>query len=622
VAVAAVAAGSSPPGITEEKEGLHMRYLAGIAVFVCALLALAPAQAAQERIVSFDSHIEVGADSVLTVTETIRVNAQGDEIKRGIYREFPVVYRWPDGRSHTVGFEVLQVLRDGEREPWFQKSSGNAQRVYIGRKEVMLPAGEHTYRITYRTTRQIGFFEDHDELYWNVTGNGWSLPIRDVRARVILPDGATVLRREAYTGRFGQRGRHWQLVPDEEAGSAFENTRELAPGEGFTIVVGWPKGYVAMPTRAQEIRWWLRDNLHWVLAIVFFAALLVYYLTAWIVVGRDPAMGTIIPLFEPPEKVSPAHARYIERLAYDDKALTASVVNLAVNGFLTIDRTEDGHYRLNKSDGEEADMPACRSERDYLNSIFRDSRRVTLKKSKARRPWLARRTHENTVKRECDDVYHSRNGGLYGVGFFASLFAGAPWVYGLIHEASWRAALIAACGVALLALTNMLFRRLLPAPTKLGHQVKRQLAGFRMYLATAEQNRLEALHPPERTPALFERYLPYAIALDVENEWAHQFSDVLAAAALGGAVAASGYQFGWYDSGMDSDGFSARDFGGNFSGSLGSSLSEAAVPPPGTSSGFSSGSGGGSSGFDYSSGGFSGGGFSGGGGGGGGGGGW
>ncbi len=601
-----------------------MRGLAAITVLFLALLSFAPARAQEERILNFDSRIEVGADGALTVTETIRVFARGDRIKRGIYRDFPTIYRWPNGRRHSVGFTVLEVLRDGEPEPWFQKPQGNMQRVYIGRKNVQLRSGEYTYRITYRTTRQIGFFDGHDELYWNVTGNSWEFPIRDVRATVILPDGASVTRREAYTGAFGKRGRHWQLVPDEEAGSAFENTRELAPGEGFTIVVAWPKGHVATPTRAQELRWWLWDNLHWVIAAVLFAALLLYYLIVWVLVGRDPAMKTIIPLFAPPDEVSPAHARYVMRMGYDDKALTAAVVNLAVHGFLTIDRTEDGYHRLSMGNGDSADEPACRSERAYLNSIFRDSRRVTLKKSKARRPWLARRTHENTVTRECDDVYHTRNGGLYGFGFFASLFAGAPWIYGAINETSWRAAGIAACGIAMLVLTNMLFKRLLPAPTALGHEVKKHLKGFRMYLATAEQNRLDTLHPPERTPALFEKYLPYAIALDVENEWGDQFRNVLALAAAGGAVgmAAGGYQPHWYDVSTDSEGFSAANFGESFSSSIGESLSQAAVAPPGSSSGFSSGSGGGFSGGDFSGGGFSGGGFSGGGGGGGGGGGW
>ena len=138
-----------------------MRGLAAIAVLFIALLSFAPAARAQEeRILDFDSRIEVGADGALTVTETIRVFARGDRIKRGIYRDFPTIYRWPNGRRHSVGFSVLEVLRDGEPEPWFQKPQGNMQRVYIGRKNVLLRSGEYTYSITYRTTRQIGFFDE------------------------------------------------------------------------------------------------------------------------------------------------------------------------------------------------------------------------------------------------------------------------------------------------------------------------------------------------------------------------------------------------------------------------------------------------------------------------------
>jgi uncharacterized membrane protein YgcG len=596
-----------------------MRASAILLGLLLAIAAAGSALAQQEEILSFDSRIEIGADGTLTVTESITVRATGRAIKRGIYRDFPTVYRWPDGRRHGVGFVVLKVLRDGRSEPWFQKRQGDMQRVYIGDKKRLLDPGRYSYTLTYRTDRQIGFFENHDELYWNVTGNEWKFPIRHASAAVILPAGAEPIETAAYTGGRGARGTAWTVGPDGLGDLRFVATRRLAAGEGLTIVVAWPKGYVTAPTVLQEMRWWISDNLHWIIAVSGFVAVLLYYLLAWRRVGRDPAMGTIVPLFEPPHKVSPAQARYIMRMAYDDKALTASVVNLAVQGFLRIDRTEDGYYRLSQNKAKAGHIPASRGERAFLECIFEEVGKVVLKNGESRWPWLARRFHKKTVIEDCEDVYHTRNDRHYVIGFVASLLAFAPFVYAATYESGWRAAVVVVGGGTLLVLTNMLFKRLLPAPTALGHRTRRELHGFRMYLATAEQDRLDALHRPERTPALFEKYLPYAIALDVENEWGEQFRGVLAAAAIGATAAAAGaYQPAWYDWGADTDGALLADrLGTEFSESFGDSFAVAAVAPPGSSSGLSS-----ASGNDYSCGAFSSGGSSGGGGGGGGGGGW
>jgi len=145
---------------------------------------VAPANAT-ERILDYRSRILVGADGTLTVTETITVQSAGEQIKRGIYRDFPTEYP----RTLTIGdvplpilrvqvpFDVVDVQRDGHREPYHTEDHDNGVRVYIGNPDVELPPGRHTYAITYTTAHQLGFFADHDELYWNVTGNGWQFPI-------------------------------------------------------------------------------------------------------------------------------------------------------------------------------------------------------------------------------------------------------------------------------------------------------------------------------------------------------------------------------------------------------------------------------------------------------------
>jgi hypothetical protein len=167
------------------------------------LLALAAPALAEERITDFLSEVTVNADASLTVRETISVIAEGNEIRRGILRDFPTIYTDARGQRVVVGFDVESVTRNGRAEPYALESLSNGVRIRIGDKDVFLEYGPQRYQITYRTTRQIGFFEDGDELYWNATGNGWTLPIERARVTIRLPEGALIRQHAEYTGPRG-----------------------------------------------------------------------------------------------------------------------------------------------------------------------------------------------------------------------------------------------------------------------------------------------------------------------------------------------------------------------------------------------------------------------------------
>src|ERR1700731_1292222 len=166
---------------------------------VVAVLASGPAQAV-ERILRFVSDVEVERNGDLAVTETIRVQAEGNQIRRGILRDFPTTYARPDGARVVVGFDVKSVTRDGADESWTTEALPNGVRVRIGRAEVSLATGEHEYVIRYRTTRQLGFFADYDELYWNATGTGWTFAIDSAEARITLPQPVPFRQTAFYTG--------------------------------------------------------------------------------------------------------------------------------------------------------------------------------------------------------------------------------------------------------------------------------------------------------------------------------------------------------------------------------------------------------------------------------------
>ncbi len=221
-----------------------------------AVLALGVAMAAaawcgeQERVRDFHSEIAIGADGSLTITETIRLVSTGNKIKRGILRDFPVVLR-DATRRKIYGFDVQGVVRDGQKEPCVVDRGARYHyaRIKIGSEWVLLPPGEHTYAITYRTTNHIRFFDDHDELYFNVNGTEWEFPFDKVRATVTLPKGAKLFKDlvNGFTGAEGEKGKDYKAERLPDGRISFETTRPLKAGEGLTIVVPLDKGAVKEP---------------------------------------------------------------------------------------------------------------------------------------------------------------------------------------------------------------------------------------------------------------------------------------------------------------------------------------------------------------------------------------
>jgi hypothetical protein len=156
------------------------------------LVAVATA-AADEVIHSFDSVVRVARDGTLTVTESITVRAENREIRRGIYRDFPLNFRDQEGRLRQVSFNLLAVQRDGRPEPYHTVRNQQGIRIYAGSENMFLKPGRYSYTFRYQTGRQIRWFDGGAELYWNVTGNDWIFPIERASVRVIL-DTASAAR--------------------------------------------------------------------------------------------------------------------------------------------------------------------------------------------------------------------------------------------------------------------------------------------------------------------------------------------------------------------------------------------------------------------------------------------
>ena len=622
------------------------------------LLAFLPALAsAEEAITSFDSAVRVETGGALAVTETIRVNAEGIDIRRGVYRDFPTRYALPNGAKVSTTFDVVSVTQDGAPARWTTEPLSNGVRLRIGEAEIFLERGEHTYVIAYRTERQLYHGAGFDELYWNVTGTGWGFPIDRARAAVALPEGAAIGETRAFTGPEGASGQDFRAERLGPGAVAFETTRRLGPYEGLTVVVTWPEGFVARPTAADRVSYFLADNLAILLAYAGFLLVALYFFLAWREVGKDPKGGAIVAAYSPPKGLSPAATRFLVKRGYDDKAFAAAIVSMAVKGFLKIHEDDTRKFRFEQVGSDQPLTPGEKAIAAELFSPWTKDIEASPKNHAAFRQ--AENAHEEVLRHAHENIHFLRNqkhfwagaaislaiavltvlaaaggGGfetflvpvvvtLYGFFFFMlfrrfRLLKSAGSLGGRIGMAIAGFVLLAhAIGFGgsfvlggvlanfylivpflLMLGLNVLFYNLLEKPTVEGRKLLDEIEGFKLYLGVAEKERLD-FHTPELTPATFERYLPYAIALGVETKWAEKFEAAMEKAGFDPRA----YRPVWYSGGnFYGGGFTRGGFASGFSGAFAGAIAAAATPP--------------------SHGGSMGGGFSGGGGGGGGGGGW
>ncbi|ANM03060.1 hypothetical protein AMC78_CH00921 [Rhizobium phaseoli] len=307
------------------------------------LMLAAPAVFAAEVIDSFASDITLEKSGAMTVTETVTVNAEGNRINHGIFRDFPLYFTDSGGRRRSVDFDMVSVSRDGADEPWHTESISGGIRIYAGSAEVMVAPGRHRYVFTYKTDRQIRYFADHDELYWNVTGNGWIFPIRSATAMVRLPPGVAATDTIFFTGPQGATGKNAR-VGQTPAGLVFATTAPLDANEGLTFAIRMPKGSIDPPSADMESSWWLKDNRDYFIGFGGLILVFAYYLRSWLKVGRDPARGVIVPRWDAPEGVSPALVNYIDNKGFSGggwTALAATALDLAVRGYVKLEDLKD-----------------------------------------------------------------------------------------------------------------------------------------------------------------------------------------------------------------------------------------------------------------------------------------
>lgn len=609
---------------------------------------------AAEQIEDFAVELQVQADGSLLVTERISVRAEGEQIRRGIYRDLPIRYRLPLGLEQRAPIELLEVTRDGEPEQVKTEQRGAWLRYYLGSPEQLLAPGRYQYQLRYRAERQLLHRDGEDELYWNVTGNGWSFPIIQASVSVRLPADARIGKLTAYTGAAGERGQAYQVIGQSENAVQLASTEVLPAYHGLSVAVDWPAGLVARPGALLRAGRLLLDNPGLSLGGLLLIGLGLYYLSAWRRVGRDPDKGLIIPLFEAPQGMTAVQSGYLWHRGFKgaypvERACSVWLTELAIRKQLQLeDSPHSGNFVLLPG---KAAGTGLSSEQELLQRLFpADKAEQPLPLGGSYQPRLAAALAGLTSQLQAlGKQWFSNNRGLWGRGLAwaigASLLmvcAGVQgeeeWglgIAGLVfalgfgvpagvvlnmawHQPSWgkqmglgllglmfiwpapvglwmlsEVASLPVIGLLGLYLALvLLFYRLLPAPTLEGRRLLDGLEGYRNYLQLAESDSLAlAAAAPAMSIELYEKHLPYAMALGVEEQWSARFSAALASGLIDPAQ--RDYQPDWYHSRTRFE--SPQGLSSALASGLSSATASASTPPSSSSSSGGS-SGGGSSG--------------------------
>ena len=485
---------------------------------------------AQEKIDSFDVNIQINQDATINVSEKIQYNF-GAEERHGIYRDIPIKYS-RNGNNFNLRISDISIIDEANQPYNFEVSyPGDNIDIKIGDADILV-AGIKTYVINYKIRRAINYFDDHDELYWNVTGNGWDVPIYASSATILLPQKVSVsqLKASCYKGAYGDTTNclNSSYLLDTvnktlATGVKFEQG-PLDIAHGLTVVFGWPIGLVHKPTAQENLQYFVEDNK----GIFLFILIIIGCYIFWLFKGKDPTgRGTIIAEYEPPAGLSPAEVGTIYDEKTDKKEVSAEIINLAVKGCLKIKREVQGKYfkhpdyTLTKL--KELDDSAPQHEKKLMAALFGSDTEVKLDDLHEDFYKDYQEITNNIYNLAASDGYFPKNPSKMRNGFWSLGLIATFLIYFFTGSLSTTAGMVSSgfAGIIVIIASRFMSKR-----TKKGVFAKEQILGLKLFLTVAEKDRIKFHNAPEKNPELFEKLLPYAMVLGVETQWAGQFADI------------------------------------------------------------------------------------------------
>ncbi|PIP12915.1 MAG: hypothetical protein COX48_05865 [bacterium (Candidatus Stahlbacteria) CG23_combo_of_CG06-09_8_20_14_all_34_7] len=608
----------------------------------------------EEKITSFISDVIIKEDGTLEVTENIRVFSNGTNIKRGIFRDFPLVYKDKTNNNVKVDFKILYVMKNGFDEKFRIEKKKNFIRIYIGNKNIFLKPGFYAYQLKYETKREIKFYESHDEIYWNVNGNYWIFPTETIECNVFLPYGALHkgIKFDGFTGYYGFNGKEFYANIDSTLEKiTFRSTRRFESYEGLTVLVGIEKGLIKEPTKKEKFEYFLLDNKDVLFVYAGFLFLFLFFYFSWLKVGKDPGKKTIIPLYQPPDNLSPSEMRYIMRMgSYDSKTTSVALLNIAIKGHILIEE-KDNKFILKKHHAEEPKQMS-NDEKIIFSKLFSLVNEIILLSSNYEIMNNAVKEHSKILKEKFNEKYFFNNtkyfiGGIiislaviivtffisekmnpialfmyvwlsiWSVGvialiatgaalwkntvknkkqigkalfitfFFIPFIAGELFGIGMLSANSSVLINVAFFGMIIL---DILFYKWMKAPSISGRAAMDRIEGLKMYMNTAEKSDLAFVSSISHNEKEYEKYLPYSVALDIEDGWTKSFTRNMGFSSSAGE---KNYRPAWHTGSYAG----AIAFSSSFHSSFNSAVSASSASlKHSSSSGFSGGSSGGGGG--------------------------
>lgn len=499
-----------------------------------------PAAARSWLIEDFRAEIHVRRSGEIEVTETLRVRFEGSY--NGIFRTIPVQYVNPHGFTYKLRLDVNAVEDASGRALDYETSRERHYR----KLKIWVPGARDAVRtvvIRYTVENGLRFFDEDDqswdELYWNVTGDEWPVAIERASARIRLPARVTGVRARGFTGGYGSTEesvdvRISDFLVDVRA------TRSLGMREGLTAVIAWDsfitegEYLIRRPTLLDRIARFFAAN--WPLLV----PILVFFLmwNAWRRYGRDPERRAIVPRYEPPAGLTPSEVGVLVDNRPDLRDVTAILVDLAVRGYLVIEETqvekllgllkEDEYIlELRRASGEWDDLRS--HERKLLRAIFGSGSagdRVPMSDLENEfykdLPKIKDRIFGELLKKR---YYRRRPDHVMAVWLIAALVSGFVLVAGgmVLSAALGLAPLTVVLAGTLSALIILGFGFFMPARTVEGTRALEEVLGFEEFLERVESDRFKRMITG---PEMFERFLPYAMALGVEKKWAAAFAEI------------------------------------------------------------------------------------------------
>lgn len=556
-------------------------------VLAACLWLFTAAVAHAESVSNFSAVYTVHSDGTVDVTETITydfADAERHGIFRTLERDHPQgPTEWYKTRQATLSID--HVLRGGETEP-YQVSDGRTTEVRIGDPDVTI-TGEHEYELSYTWRGALSYGDEGAELYWNVVGDAWEVPLREVSVRV--EEAEPGLLQGEYACYQGARGATSSCASAERGTSSVTFTAtDLSPGEQLTV---------ATELDADAVDRLIEEEIAYLPFGLGVAVAWLLWLAWWVyrVRTKDKVSGAVVAQYEPHNDYLPMYTGMLYNQSLDARDVTAGILYLAEQGFLTIKREESTTLWVFTSTDYEvtlerpiSDMPS-----EFLQQVaqllFGESGEVQQSvKLSALQGQATKRRNQRVLKALRKSLLHDlRANGYIENGLPVPTSTVVAVCLALVLAFGWFifvengvvVVMLVAIGTVTLGAIAIADRF-----TKKGREAQHHIEGFKRYMSVTDTRRFEFHNAPEKNPETFMQNLPYAIALGVEKQWADVFADITIP------------QPDWYQ-GAQSGTFSASAFTADidaFSSAV--SSSSVASGTQGSSGGGSAGGGGGGGG--------------------------